>query len=64
MVYEEFEGNGYMTEAATRLKSFAFETLGWSTLVSYISRENVPLDRPCEAYRWTNRPRSRWSRTV
>ncbi len=41
MVYEEYEGNGYMTEAATRLKSFAFETLGWSTLVSYISRDNI-----------------------
>ncbi len=41
MVYEEFEGNGYMTEAAACLKSYAFETLGLSTLVSYISRENV-----------------------
>ena len=40
MAYEEFEGNGFMTEAAARLKSYAFATLGWTTLVSYVSPEN------------------------
>ena len=35
------EGQGYATEAATAARDFAFGTLGWQTLVSYIAPENA-----------------------
>ena len=35
------EGQGYLTEAAACLRSYAFDDLGWPTLVSYIDRDNV-----------------------
>ena len=38
-------GKGYATEAATRARRFAYETLGWSTLISLIVPENVPSRR-------------------
>ncbi len=34
------EGRGYATEAATAARRFAYETLGWSTLVSLIKPDN------------------------
>lgn len=38
-------GKGYATEAATRARRFAYETLGWSTLISLIVPENAPSRR-------------------
>ena len=35
------QGNGYATEAARRARAFAFETLGLTTLVSFIRPENT-----------------------
>lgn len=35
------EGKGYMTEAALAVRAYAFDTLGWDTLVSYIDPENA-----------------------
>ncbi|AUH65821.1 GNAT family N-acetyltransferase [Paracoccus zhejiangensis] len=34
------EGQGYLTEAAARLRDYAFDDLGWPTLVSYIDADN------------------------
>lgn len=34
------EGQGFATEAARALRNYAFDTLGWTTLVSYIDRDN------------------------
>ncbi|TRW97567.1 GNAT family N-acetyltransferase [Paracoccus sp. M683] len=33
-------GHGYLTEAAARLRDYAFVDLGWSSLVSYIAPDN------------------------
>ncbi len=38
-------GRGYATEAATRARSFAFETLHLKTLVSFIRPDNTPSQR-------------------
>ena len=35
------QGQGYATEAAERIKQFAFEEIGANTLVSYIDKENI-----------------------
>ena len=40
-LWEEFEGNGYACEAALRAREFAYRTLGWDTLVSYIDAANT-----------------------
>ena len=40
-LYEEAEGHGYGKEAATALRSWAFDMLGLETLVSYIEPENI-----------------------
>ena len=40
-VYEEHEGNGYITEAAGAYRDWAFEELKLSTLVSYIDPDNI-----------------------
>lgn len=37
----EGEGRGYAREAAEAARRFAFETLGWGTLVSYVDPENA-----------------------
>ena len=37
----EFEGNGYVTEAAEAARRYAFEVLGWDTAVSYIDPDNL-----------------------
>jgi RimJ/RimL family protein N-acetyltransferase len=39
------QGKGYATEAATRARRFAYETLRWPTLVSLIVPENEPSRR-------------------
>lgn len=38
-------GKGYATEAATAARRYAYETLGWNTLVSLIVPENGPSRR-------------------
>lgn len=48
LLFEEFEGHGYAFEAATRARQFAYETLGWTTVVSYIDRENTRSIRLAE----------------
>jgi RimJ/RimL family protein N-acetyltransferase len=40
-VYEEYEGNGYATEAAHALLDWAFNELKLSTLVSYVDASNI-----------------------
>ncbi|MEM9432437.1 MAG: GNAT family N-acetyltransferase [Pseudomonadota bacterium] len=34
-------GKGYAAEAATAIRDYAFETLGWSDIVSYIDPKNL-----------------------
>ena len=41
MLDQNAEGHGYATEAARALRDWAFETYGWSTLVSYITDGNT-----------------------
>lgn len=45
---KEMQGKGYATEAAQRLKIFAFENLKADTLVSYIHPDNTPSQRLAE----------------
>lgn len=40
-LFAPFRGRGYATEAARAARAFAFDTLGWGTLVSYISLQNA-----------------------
>ncbi len=40
LLWEKFEGLGYAQEAAAEAKRFAFDELQFSTLVSYIDRDN------------------------
>lgn len=35
------EGKGYVREAATAARAYAFDTLGWKTAVSYIAPDNA-----------------------
>ena len=39
------QGRGYATEAAHRVREFAYAQLGWRTLVSYIAPGNAPSQR-------------------
>ena len=48
MLWEGFEGHGYAHEAALRAREYAFETLGWSTVVSYIDPDNERSRRLAE----------------
>lgn len=48
MALEAHEGKGYLTEAARALRNFAARTLGWKTLVSYISAGNTRSARLAE----------------
>ena len=41
LLWQPFEGHGYASEAANTARQFAFETLGWDSLVSYIHKENA-----------------------
>jgi RimJ/RimL family protein N-acetyltransferase len=38
-------GRGYATEAARRAQDFAYQKLGWSTLISCIAPDNVASQR-------------------
>ena len=42
------EGHGYAHEAATAVRHFAFDTLGWTTAVSYIDPPNTRSIRLAE----------------
>jgi len=48
LVWQEFEGRGYAFEAALRARVFAYRTLGWDTLVSYVDPENARSIRLAE----------------
>ena len=48
LLWEEFEAKGYAFEAALRARDFAYGTLGWKTLVSYIDPENIQSIRLAE----------------
>lgn len=37
----EYEGQGYVTEAALTARRYAFDVLGWDTAVSYIDPDNA-----------------------
>ncbi|MEL6679420.1 MAG: GNAT family N-acetyltransferase [Pseudomonadota bacterium] len=41
VAFDGFTGKGYVTEAARAMRDFAYGTLGWSTVVSYIDRDNL-----------------------
>ena len=41
-------GKGYATEAATRARQFAFDTLRWPTAISLIATDNTPSRRVAE----------------
>jgi RimJ/RimL family protein N-acetyltransferase len=47
-LYAGHEGRGFAAEAAARLRDWAFDTLGLSTLVSYIDPANAPSVRVAE----------------
>ena len=48
LLWEEFEGKGYAFEAAMRAREFAFSTLDWKALVSYIDPDNLKSIRLAE----------------
>ena len=48
LLWEEFEGQGYALEAALCARDFAYRTLGWDTVVSYIDPDNAPSIRLAE----------------
>ncbi|KPQ12680.1 MAG: acetyltransferase [Saliniramus fredricksonii] len=37
-----YRGAGFVTEAARRMRAYAYQNLGWKTLVSFIHPENHP----------------------
>jgi ribosomal-protein-alanine N-acetyltransferase len=40
-VYAEGEGKGYACEAAKAARSYAYDTLGWSTIASFVNPDNA-----------------------
>ncbi len=40
-VYAEGEGKGYAFEAATAARDYAYRTLGWSTVASFVNPDNT-----------------------
>lgn len=40
IIYSDYRRQGFAVEAAVAARRFAFDTLGWTTLVSYIHPEN------------------------
>jgi RimJ/RimL family protein N-acetyltransferase len=40
IVFPAFQRRGFATEAACAARAFAYGTLGWSTAVSYVDRDN------------------------
>jgi RimJ/RimL family protein N-acetyltransferase len=41
LVWPEAEGKGYAFEAALASRDYAYKTLGWTTVVSYIDKDNT-----------------------
>ena len=41
LIYPQFRGQGYATEAACAARDYALKTLRWDTLVSYIDPDNT-----------------------
>lgn len=39
-LFEGFGGKGYATEAATAARTYAYDTLGWTTAISLVAPEN------------------------
>lgn len=48
LLWQAYEGNGYASEAAKAARQFAFEELGWESLVSYIHKDNAQSIRLAE----------------
>ena len=48
ILFDGYEGHGYATEAARAARAFAYDTLGWTTAVSYIDPENAASIRVAE----------------
>ena len=48
ILWEGFEGQGYAYEAALNARNFAFEILGWPTLISGIHHDNAASIRLAE----------------
>ena len=40
-LFDGFEGSGYATEAAQRVRRWAYEHLGWTTAISLVSPDNA-----------------------
>ncbi|MFT6104543.1 MAG: RimJ/RimL family protein N-acetyltransferase [Paracoccaceae bacterium] len=38
---EQFEGKGFATEAATAVRNYAYDVLGWDTVISLVHPENT-----------------------
>lgn len=55
---EAHHGRGYVTEAARRARSYAYDSLGWTTVVSCIALENTASIRVAE------RLEARFERTI
>lgn len=54
LLYEGFEGRGYVTEAAVAMRDWAFAVLGVETLVSYVdpaNRRSIAVAERLGAYR-------------
>ena len=47
-LHRDFQGKGLVTEAALKVRSHAYDTLGWDTLVSCIALENKASIRVAE----------------
>lgn len=48
ILWQGFEGHGYALEAATAARDFAFETLGWTELISGVHEANTRSIRLAE----------------
>ena len=48
ILFDGYEGNGYVAEAATAARAYAFNTIGWTTAVSYIDPNNARSIRVAE----------------
>jgi RimJ/RimL family protein N-acetyltransferase len=44
-LHGDAHGRGYATEAARRVREYAYRELGWRTAASFIAPENVPSQR-------------------
>lgn len=47
-LFDGATGKGYATEAGRAARAYAYETLGWTTLISLVAYENTPSQRVAE----------------